>query len=268
MAINQIQWIKQILLTSLICISCCTAFAQLSNSSLQLSNDEITLPGRKISFNTSGFPEKIQTFFTPEMTGLSTKPNNIITEAIHFHVISSATHKDVKFKNKGIIYKVIKPGMIKWSALNIADPLKMEVGATIKNTGLLSYTVKITALEDVKLDDIKLHLPFTKEVSKYLRGLGNKGGNRPDSVKWKWDSAAKNENGAWIGEANAGLQYSLLRPSSWGNDGKGGILITEKGTSMLSENYSGDRAMKKGKVLYYNFTLLITPSSTNDVWNR
>ena len=268
MSLNQIQLIKQIFLTGLVGISCYTAFAQEANSSLQLNNHEIRLPGRMISLNPSGFPDKIQTYFTPEMTGISTTPNPIITEAIHFHVISSATHKDIKFKNEGITYKEVKPGAIKWTALNTSAPLKMEVGATVKNSGLIAYTVKITALEDVVLDDIKLHLPFTKEVSKYLKGLGNKGGNRPDSVKWKWNEAARNENGAWIGNVNAGLEYSLIRPSSWGNNGKGGILITEKGTSMLSENYSGDRKMKKGEVLFYNFTLLVTPSSTSDSFKQ
>lgn len=260
MASNQIQTIRQICLTCLICISCSFAFAQRPSSSLHLNNHEITLPGKKISLNPNGFPEKIQTFFTPEMTGLTTTPNNIITEAIHFHVISSATHKDIKFTNEGITYNENKPKMIKWTAVNTSAPLTMEVGATIKVAGLISYKVKITALEDIKLDDIKLHLPFTKEVSKYLEGLGNKRSNRPDTVKWQWNAAAKNKNGAWIGDVNAGLQYSLFPSSSWGNNGKGGILITVKGTSMLSENYSGKMEMKKGEVLYYNFTLLTTPA--------
>jgi len=250
---------------------------------LQLNNNEISLLGRKVALNPSGLPEKIQTFFTPEMTGLSKTPKNIITEAIHFHVINSATHKDIKFKSEGITYVENMPGTIKWNAVNTADALKMEVGAALEFDGFLSYTVKISALQDVKLDDIKLHLPFTREASRYLMGLGNKGGNRPDTVKWKWDVATKNQDGAWIGDVNAGLQYSLrdekyirplntnfylqkplLLPSSWGNSGKGGILVTEKGTSMLSENYSGEREMKKGDVLYYNFTLLITPFHTMD----
>lgn len=250
---------------------------------LQLTGNEISLLGRKLILNPSGFPEKIQTFFTPEMTGLSGVPKNIITEAIHFHIISADTHKDIKFKSGGITYTENKAGTIKWNAVNTADALRMDVGASLEFDGFAAYTVKITALQDVKLDDIKLHLPFAKEVSKYLMGLGVKGGNRPDTVKWKWDVATKNQDGAWIGDVNAGLQYSLrdehyvrplntnfylqkplVLPSSWGNNGKGGILVTVKGSSMLSENYSGEREMKKGEVLYYNFTLLVTPFHTID----
>lgn len=245
---------------------------------LQLTGNEISLLGRKVMLNASGFPEKIQTFFTPEMTGLSSTPNDIITEPIHFHVVNAATHKDIPFRNTGISYTENTAGTVKWNAVNTSAPLQMEVGASLEFDGFLAYTVKLTALQDVNLDDIKFHIPFTKSASRYLMGLGNKGGIRPDTVKWKWDVATKNQDGAWIGDVNAGLQYSLrdenyvrplntnfylqkplLLPASWGNNGKGGILVTWKGTSMLSENYSGAREMKKGDVLYYNFTLLITP---------
>jgi hypothetical protein len=114
-----------------------------------------------------------------------------------------------------------------------------------------------------------------------MMGLGQKGGYRPENFEWKWDVAHKNQDGAWIGNVNAGLQYSLrdekyvrplntnfylqkplLLPSSWGNDNKGGITIGEKGKSILANNYSGERSMKKGDTLYYNFNLLITPFHT------
>ena len=100
----------------------------------------------------------------------------------------------------------------------------------------------------------------------------------PESYEWKWDVAHKNQDGAWIGNVNAGLQYSLrdekyvrplntnfylqkplLLPASWGNENKGGITVAQKGNSILANNYSGERKMKKGDSLFYNFTLLITP---------
>jgi hypothetical protein len=55
------------------------------------------------------------------------------------------------------------------------------------------------------------------------------------------------------------LQKPLLLPTSWGNGTNGGIDIGEKGKSILANNYSGERSMKKGDVLNYNFNLLITP---------
>jgi hypothetical protein len=248
---------------------------------LLVADKTISLLGRKVILNNSGFPEKIQTFFTPEMTGITATPKNILNENIHFHIVGTANHKDIAFKNSGITFTQKDAGTVKWQSTNTSDALQMDVNASIEFDGYMNYTVKLTALSDVSLDDIKFHIPFDKGASKYLMGLGQKGGLRPDSVKWKWDVATKNQDGAWVGDVNAGLQYSLrdenyvrplntnfylqkplLLPTSWGNGGKGGITMAVKGPNMLAENYTGACAMKKGDVLYFNFTLLITPFHT------
>ena len=123
-----------------------------------------------------------------------------------------------------------------------------------------------------------LVIPFKKDVAQYMMGLNLKGEKMPGSYQWKWDVAHKNQDGAWIGDVNAGLQFSLrdqhyvrplntnfylnkplLLPASWGNDGKGGIDISESKNIVSVNNYSGERAMKKGDTLYYNFNLMITP---------
>ncbi|MES2378304.1 MAG: glycoside hydrolase domain-containing protein [Bacteroidota bacterium] len=248
---------------------------------LLVADKTISLLGRKVVLNNSGFPEKIQTFFTPEMTEMTTTPKNILNENIHFHIVNAATHKDIAFKNAGVTFTQKDAGTVKWQSVNTSDPLQMDVNASIEFDGYMNYRVKLTALSDVSLDDIKFHIPFDKGASKYLMGLGQKGGLRPDSVKWKWEVATKNQDGAWVGDVNAGLQYSLrdenyvrplntnfylqkplLLPTSWGNGGKGGITMAVKGPNMLAENYTGARTMKKGDVLYFNFTLLVTPFHT------
>ena len=246
---------------------------------LIVQGDTISLLGRKIQLNQQGFPEQIQTFFTPEMTGYSPTPNNLLGENIHFHFTRQADGKDIKLKNGGVNFTLQQPGTVQWKATNTADELQVDVDASLEFDGFLAYTVKVTALQDIDLSEITMHIPFQKDVAKYMMGLGLKGGYRPDSTyRWKWEVATKNQDGAWIGNTNAGLQYSLrdekysrplntnfylqkplLLPSSWGNDGKGGIAIGIKGKNMLANNYSGARHMKKGDVLYYNFNLLITP---------
>lgn len=239
----------------------------------------ISLLGRQVQLNQQGFPQQIQTFFTSEMTEIGTTPQNILAENIHFHILRAADGKEIRLKSEGLTFTVKQPGTVQWKATNTAGELRMDLSASLEFDGFLSYTIKVTALQDLDLKDITFHIPFKKEVAKYMMGLGQKGGDRPDSLyQWKWDVAVKNQDGAWIGNTNAGLQYSLrderysrplntnfylqkplLLPSSWGNEGKGGIDIGIKGSSMLANNYSGPRRMKKGDTLYYNFTLLITP---------
>jgi len=245
---------------------------------LQLQDKTISLLGRKLELNDNGFPKQIQTFFTPEMTGYQQQPNNLLSEPIHFHFTNKTTDKDLVLKTNGLSFTNTTEGMIQWNAVSANDTLQMEVRGSLEFDGFMSYTVKLTALLDAAYKEITMHIPFTKDIPKYMMGLGQKGGYRPVNFEWKWDVANKNQDGAWIGNVNAGLQYSLrdekyvrplntnfylqkplLLPSSWGNDNKGGITIGEKGSSILANNYSGERTMKKGDVLYYNFTLLITP---------
>jgi len=239
----------------------------------------ISLLGRKIRLNPQGYPEQIQTFFSPEMTEITTTPNNLLAENIHFHFTKRTDGKDIRLKAQGLQFTERTQGTIRWQASSTADELRMDVTASLEFDGFLAYTVKVTALQDLDLKDIVMHIPFQKEMTTYMMGLGQKGGYRPDSMyHWKWDVTHKNQDGAWIGAVNGGLQYSLrdqhyvrplntnfylqkplLAPTSWANGDKGGIDIGIKGKSMLANNYSGPRQLKKGDTLYYNFNLLITP---------
>jgi hypothetical protein len=242
----------------------------------------ISLLGRDIRLNQQGLPQQIRTFFTPEMTETSATANNLLAESIHFHFIKLSDGKDIRLQPQGLQYTQKSAGTVAWQAASTAGELRMDVSASLEFDGFLSYVVKVTALQDIDLKDISMHLPFNKAAATYMMGLGQKGGCRPDSMfHWKWDVAHKNQDGAWIGAVNAGLQFSLrdehytrplntnfylskplLAPVSWDNGGNGGIDIGMKGKSVLASNYSGPRRMKKGEVLYYNFNLLITPFHT------
>ena len=247
---------------------------------LVIKGNSVSLLGRKVEVNTDGFPAQIQTFFTPEMTEYSKTPNNVLSQPVRFHFIK-ADGKRMLLKSKGLQFTKTEPGTVQWKAVSSNDTLQMEVMASLEFDGFVAYTVKVEALQDVDMKDISMHIPFKQEVAKYMMGLNQKGGYRPENFEWKWDVAHKNQDGAWIGNVNAGLQYSLrdekyvrplntnfylqkplLLPISWGNDNKGGISIAAKDGAVVANNYSGERSMKKGDVLYYNFNLLITPFHT------
>ena len=244
---------------------------------LTVNGNVISLLGRKFEINADGFPKQIQTFFNSEMTGYNEKPNNILAEPIHFHFFNTPKNQE-KFVAKDFKFIAKESGTVKWVATNTSNNLKMELEGNLEFDGYVHYIVKVTALNDVDFSNIDFHIPFDKGNTKYLMGLGEKGGVRPDTVKWKWDVAHKNQDAVWIGNVNSGLYYNLrderyvrplntnfylqkplLLPQSWGNENKGGIQINVNGSSMLADNYTGARSMKKGDMLYYNFNLLITP---------
>lgn len=263
---------------------------------LQTDQHTIHLLGRDLSIGEDGLPAQIQTFFTPEMTGYTTRPNNLLNQPIHFEIrdaegqLLPLSAKEGRFTRK-------EAGTVEWTATTIvgnpalsmgsqpasstnsASPvLQMDIHARLEFDGFLQYQVRLTALKDIDLSDISLLIPFRKENARYMMGLGQKGGYCPGSFDWKWQVATKNQDGAWIGAVNAGLQYSLrdenyvrplntnfylqkplLLPSSWGNDNKGGINISSPDSTLLVRNFSGSRTLRKGDTLFYNSTFLITP---------
>lgn len=258
-------------------------------TSLQLKGEEISLLGRKVVLDKSGFPKQIQTFFTPEMTSIGKNANSLLNESIHF-VIKDAAAKAENWQSSGVQFTRKEAGKVSWISTNTSKNLKMEVEGSIEFDGFMDYAVKITALNDVQLQDIAMQIPFAKDRATYMMGLGQKGGYRPGNLDWKWDVAKKNQDGAWLGNVNAGIQFSLrdqnysrplntnfylqkplILPSSWGNNNKGGVNIKEIEGKIVVNSFSGARDMKKGEELYYNFHLLITPFhpiNTEDQWNN
>jgi hypothetical protein len=258
-------------------------------TALEVKDSVISLLGRKVFLSKNGLPAQIQTFFTPEMTSIGAKANDILVSPAKFHLLDIAGKEINNWKNNSFKFTKQESGTVSWESSNTASGIEMQVKGTLEFDGFLSYIVKITALDDVSFNDISFQLPMQPNSSKYLMGLGQKGGNRPETLLWKWDVANKNQDGAWIGNVNSGLQFSLrdekysrplntnfylqkplLLPKSWGNENKGGITIAPNGKSVLVNAYSGNRSMKKDEILYYNFNLLITPFhsiNTDFQWN-
>src|SRR5208282_5366389 len=149
--------------------------------------------------------------------------------------------------------------------------------------GYLDFSVAVRATESRQLNDIRLEIPIASDVARYLMGFGLKGEARPQSFDWKWD-AKHNQDGAWIGDVNAGLQFGLrddryvrplntnfylsqplLMPASWDNLGQGGCRLGKRdGHEYLVTCYSGPRQMTAGEVQHYDFHLLLTPFHTLD----
>jgi hypothetical protein len=255
---------------------------------LKVQGNSISLLGRKLTLGTNGFPQQICTYFTEEMTSIGTKANNVLAQPFQFNVVN-AKGKTEQWTGGHSTVTSAEPGTVKWASKSTTGDVSMNVTGSVEFDGFIKYQVKVTALHDVDLNDIQMVIPLSSAASQYIMGLNLKGEKMPESYQWKWDVAHKSQDGAWIGNVNAGLQFSLrdenyirplntnfylakplLLPTSWGNDNKGGININHVGAGVTVTNYSGVRIMKKGQVLYYNFNMMITPFhpiNTEQQWN-
>lgn len=232
--------------------------------------------GRSFVIGNDGMPAEINTFFTSSNQSISEKGEPVTGGAFRF-VIEKANGEIIRLTPGPVKFIEEKQGHINWQVKNSSAECELTYLGTLNFDGFVDYKVSLKALKPLKIKDVRLEVPVTKEKSTYMMGLNREGGLRPDSWKWQWD-ITKNQDALWLGAVNGGLRLKwkaenyklplvniyykfepLRLPPSWGNENKGGVNVEEKGNSVLVNAYSGSREMSAGSVLNYDFEILITP---------
>jgi tetratricopeptide (TPR) repeat protein len=238
---------------------------------------KVGILGRTVTLDAKGFPSGIESRFSIEMTHLAETGRQVLTGPVAL-VASGSDPGIAPWKGSGVTFTKKQPGAAAWTATAVGGALTMATEAQLDFDGNLEYVVKVDATRPTPVDDIRLDIPVADDVARYLMGLGFKGGARPATFEWVWDVATKNQDSAWVGDVNAGLQFTLkddkyvrplntnfytmkplVAPSSWFNGGKGGCRLAAKGGTYLVSCFSGARTVEPGAPLFFNFRLLITP---------
>ena len=245
---------------------------------LEMKGRTLRCLGRTVTLDETGFPSGIQSLFTPELTSIGLQARDILSGPIRFMVLGGEAGEEMPWEPSDLLIERQGKGTVTWTSRSTSGPLRLECSARMEFDGYLDFEVRIRSTQDWRASDIALEIPFRQEAARYMLGMGTKGGIRPAEFHWKWQ-VENNQDSAWLGDVNAGLQCSfrderysrplntnfylrkpLVMPESWWNGGSGGcdITATEEGTVMLRA-YSGPRVVKAGETLHYYFSLLITP---------
>jgi len=244
---------------------------------LQVEDKTVKCLGRSVTLDVYGFPKNIRSFFAPDMIRLSAQARELLASPLKL-VIETSENGRVSWKNKSFRFIGIEEDAASWESQNRANCMRIICRGKMEFDGFIDYGVVIIAEEDVDLEDIRLGIPLSKDAARYLMGMGLKGGLRPSENEWKWDPGEE-QNSAWIGDINAGIQFKLKKngpstsqlPSSWYNEGKGGCIFREADEdAFLIEAFTGPKTLKSGEELNLCFHLLITPFKTVDLrshWN-
>ena len=250
-------------------------------TALQVSGRTIHLLGREVTLDPLGFPESIKSYFSESVTKLEKKSRELLQAPIALRILANG--KALRWENQDVEFTARHEGRVSWKATHLTDAFRMDYEADLEMEGFLDFRITLIARQTMSVDDIVLDVPLKADMAKYMLGLGKKGGYLQDTVDWKWD-VEKNQDGAWIGDVNAGLQVRLRDtnydrplntnfyqlkplnlPPSWYNDGAGGIRIDKTGQQPhLIQAYSGKRTVQAGDTLNFYFSLLITPFRTID----
>jgi hypothetical protein len=249
---------------------------------IKVAPEAFEILGRRLALAPSGLPARVDSFYVPEVTKIGSVAKPVLTGPMAL-VAEDAAGQPLPWVHG--TPKIIRQedGLVEWSADSTAGLLRMQVRGSLEPDGFIQYRVTVSATAELPLHDLRLEIPMARDSAKYMMGLGQKGGLRPAGFDWTWD-VKKNQDGAWIGDANAGLQFTLMAenysrplntnfyhekplnlPPSWCNDGHGGIAIHETPAGVLVKCFGGERILKPGQDLHFDFKLLLTPFKPLDV---
>ena len=248
---------------------------------VRVEGRRIGVLGREIVLGPLGLPESIRSNFDIEMTHLAAQPRELLAAPVEL-VAQSVAGPQLRWAGDGMRFTKRAEGVAAWTSRIHAGPLAASIEGSAEFDGNLEFSVALSAKEDIDLDDVRIEIPLRADVARYAMGLGLKGGKAPESFDWKW-KVEHNQDGAWIGDVNAGLQFSLhddrysrplntnfylskplVMPASWANDGRGGCRFRTQKSIYLVECFSGRRHLRAGEVQHYDFRLLVTPFHTID----
>lgn len=285
-------------------------------TAITVNHGRLGILGREIRLGDNGLPAQIESRFNERMTGFADKPIAILdvpmtmelkdASGVHNLLSLNARHVHREASDKSDTKAALAamqelsrpgaladsasssppvvlrdgPGKVHWTVENELGPLQVVLNGSLEADGTLSYAIAVTANKSVTFDDLSLPIVLKQDVARYQLGLGRQGGEAPKQFGWKWN-VENNQDGAWIGTVNAGLEFHLrdehyqrplntnfyhqqpLRmPTSWNNGGLGGILLGRYQEDYEVNAFSGPRKMQAGEALHYDFVLRVTPFKT------
>ncbi len=248
---------------------------------VQVKGRTVSVLGRQVTLGPMGFPDSIRSYFDIEMTHLAQAPREVLAAPVRL-AMKDAAGRELQWTGAGVRFTKQAEGAVEWVSHGRAGPIDAAVEARTEFDGNMEFSVALTSRAPASLQDVALEIPLRADVARYAMGLGLKGGRAPSRFDWKWD-VKHNQDGAWIGDVNAGLQFSLhddrysrplntnfylskplVMPASWANDGKGGCRFERRDTSYFVHCFSGPRVFRAGETQHYDLRLLLTPFHTID----
>ena len=244
---------------------------------VELDGRTIRITGRSATIDKTGLVERMTTCFTESVQSADGPERKILASPMRFILQNSQGNIDWIPDRFNITRR--GGGAVQWQASSTSQDAQaiLHCNGLMECDGYLTYELTVEALTDLTVDDIRLEIPFRREFSRYMMGMGRQGGIRKGNWRWKWSRDFANHM-IWVGNVYGGLQCKLMfdddiwelgnfratgLPPSWDNNGLGGCDLSENNSGDVDLiAYSGSRSLKKGQSLRFRFGLLMTPFHT------
>jgi hypothetical protein len=233
--------------------------------------------GREVELGPLGLPRSIVSTFTADAADVDGVPRPVLARPIEL-IVEDAEGRPLAWQVAADGGIVAGSSRAEWRRSARVGDWALTCRGRLEMDGMVAYEVALSVERDTDLWDVRLEVPISRDVARYMTGLGRKGGRTPDTFEWTW-AHERNQDSVWIGDVGAGLQLALrddrysrplntnfyhlkplVMPHSWGNEGRGGVRIRaeEDGTCRI-ECFGGPRTLRAGDELRFDFRLLLTP---------
>ena len=233
--------------------------------------------GRDLVLAASGLPASIRSYFTPAMTAIGPDAHELLAQPVAL-VAEDAHGRRLKWQPGSLTFTKRAAGAAAWAVTSTSGPLTLRLTAQLDFDGTIEYQAALSTTKNINLGDVRLEIPLDHQAVRYFMGMNLKGGRRPAEYDWRWE-VTRNQDAAWLGDVNGGLQFTLkddryvrplntnfyqqkplVMPASWANRGRGGCHFGEESTTVYRATcFSGSRTMLAGEVQHYDFRIMITP---------
>jgi len=198
------------------------------------------------------------------------KNNDILHRPVSF-IIETLKRKENFSEPQQIEYLKNEPGIVTATWKSYSENVELSGLGTLEADGYINYKINLKSLTSIEIKDIRLEIPFSNKIARYMMGMGLPGTAVPKMHTAKWKGP---HDSFWIGGTNAGLWcelrgssyhgpllnlYKPEYPDSWFNENKGGFRIENKSMEVNAVVFSGRRSMEKGDELDFEWSMLITP---------
>jgi hypothetical protein len=224
-----------------------------------MGNNVYRLTDKKLTMDPGGMPGSIKV----SGTEILAYPLSFVVETKNGIEQFSLPEDVVLLKNE--------PGVMSGSWQSHSGNILLNGDGIIESDGYINYKISLTALKDINIKDIRLEIPFLENIAGYMMGMGLPGTIVPQDYQSGWKGP---HDSFWIGNTSAGIWcelrggsyhgpllnlYHPAFPSSWYNDDKGGFRIKRDAKEVKAVVYSGEREMKSGENIEFEWSFLITP---------
>lgn len=241
-----------------------------------IEGNKITILGRTVTIAGNGLPAEIISHFGPSNQTMAVRGEPVTNKPFRF-IIEKDNGEMITLTPGNLIINEKNASRVVWTVQNSSEEVDLTCTGSLEFDGFGDYQLSLTARKPIRVRDIRLEIPVKREKAEYMMGLGHEGGYRTPDWKWQWD-VTKNQDMLWVGAVNGGIRMKwkaenyvrplvniyyefgpLNLPPSWGNGGKGGVNVSARDNEVLVTAYSGNRDLKAGEKLNFDFELLITP---------